>query len=147
TAGSVSTLNLGCLPARHAVFEWNMYVPAYGETIQSLPFLTLGGRSCIEKGYDIGEMLAEKETVHTRLARHGVRSIQLAHRSYARSPYNAIVSAGAEIIEHRTLPEALVQLKDLIAGTPDRALISLYWAGLDTAAHLHGPGSAVFEAE
>ena len=149
TAASVSTLNLGCLPARHAVFEWNMYVPAYGETIQSLAFSTLGSRSvsCTEKGYDVNEMVVERETIHQRLAHHKVRSIQLAHRSYARSPYNKIVSAGAEVIEHRTLVEAVVQLKDVLSATPDPAFISLYWAGLDTVAHIFGPGSTMHEAE
>src|SRR5215467_8433342 len=38
TSASVSTLNFGVLPAEHAVYEWNIYVPAYGEVIQSLPF-------------------------------------------------------------------------------------------------------------
>ena len=150
TAASISTLNLGCLPARHAVYEWNMYVPDFGETIQSLAFSTLGRRaeSCSVKGYNAADMVIEHETVHQRLARHGVRSIQLSHRSYARSPYNRIVSAGAEVISHRTFPEALVRLRRVLA-TPrkDKALITLYWAGLDTSAHEFGPDSAEFEAE
>jgi Type I phosphodiesterase / nucleotide pyrophosphatase len=149
TAASVSTLNLGCLPARHAVFEWNMYVPAYGETIQSLAFATLGRRSisCVTKGYDPRDLMVEHETMHQRLARHGVRSLQLAHRNYARSPYNTIASAGAEVIAHSTLPEALVQLRHVLAATQEKALINLSWAGLDTAAHFFGPGSAVHDAE
>lgn len=149
TSASISTLNLGCLPARHALYEWNMYVPAYGETIQSLAFSTLGKHavSCVERGYDVKAMLAQHETMHHRLARHGGRSIQLAHRNYAYSPYNSLVSAGAEVIAHRTLPEALVQLKDLLEDAPDKALINLYWAGLDTAAHIYGPASPVYEAE
>lgn len=55
TSASISTLNLGCLPARHALYEWNMYVPAYGETIQSLAFSTLGKHAvpCVERGYDV----------------------------------------------------------------------------------------------
>lgn len=149
TAASVSTLNLGCLPARHAVYEWCIYVPAYGETIQSLPFSTLGQQaiSCVQKGYDIRDMLGEHETMHQRLAQHGVRSIQLAHCNYAHSYYNTIASNGAEVIAYRTLPEALVQLKSVLADTPDRALVNFYWGGLDTAAHIFGPGSPVHEAE
>ena len=34
TAASVSTLNLGVLPAEHALYEWNIYIPAYDEVIQ-----------------------------------------------------------------------------------------------------------------
>jgi Type I phosphodiesterase / nucleotide pyrophosphatase len=149
TAASVSTLNLGCLPARHAVYEWNMYVPDFGETIQSLAFATLGVRSvpCVAKGFDVREMVIEHETMHQRLARRGMRSIQLSHRNYAHSPYNGIASAGAEVIVHTTLPEALVQLKSVMATTPGKALINFYWAGLDTSAHTYGPGSPEHEAE
>jgi hypothetical protein len=149
TAASVSTLNLGCLPAKHAVYEWQMYVPAFGETIQSLAFMTLGPQAvpCGGVGFDVADLVIERETVHQRLAAHGVRSIQLAHAAYAHSPYNRIASAGADVITHRTLPEACVQLRDVLAGTTGKALIQLYWAGLDTAAHIHGPGSAVHEAE
>ncbi len=53
TAASVSTLNLGVLPSQHALYEWNIYVPAYGEVIQSLAFSPLGRRApdaCLEQG-------------------------------------------------------------------------------------------------
>ena len=33
TGASVSTMNLGVLPAVHALYEWNVYIPAYGEVI------------------------------------------------------------------------------------------------------------------
>jgi Type I phosphodiesterase / nucleotide pyrophosphatase len=149
TAASVTTLNLGTLPAEHAVYEWNLYVPAFGETIQSLAFSTLGrdAVSCVSKGFDVGDMVVGRETMHHRLARHGVRSVQLAHRNYAHSPYNQIVSSGADVITHATLPEALVHLKDLLAADDEPALINFYWAGLDTSAHIFAPGSAVHEAE
>jgi hypothetical protein len=92
-------------------------------------------------------MVTAHETMHQRLQRNGARSIQLAHRNYAFSPFNSIVSAGAEVIPHRTLPEALVHLRDVLVAAPDRTFINLYWAGLDTAAHLFGPNSPVHEAE
>src|SRR5262245_21324846 len=115
TAASVSTLNLGVLPAQHALYEWNVYIPAYGEVIQSLAFTPLGRHppdACARAGYDLGKLLEVHETVHQRLGRKGVRSIQFAHRSYATSAYNSIASAGAEMVRHSTLAEALVQLKE-----------------------------------
>jgi hypothetical protein len=150
TAASVSTMNLGVLPSRHALYEWNVYIPAYGETIQSLAFSPLGQRAsdlCLRKGYDPAQLLEVHETVHQRLARHGVRSIQFAHRSYAGSAYNSIASAGAAVIGHGTLAEALVQLKAAIADTRCKALFGFYWASIDTIAHLYGPGTAYHAAE
>ena len=150
TAASVTTMNLGVLPARHGIYEWNMYVPAYGEVIQSLPFAVLGQGpgSAATRGFDPAALFAAPlPTAHQRLAAHGVASYQLAHRSYAGSPYNAIASKGAQIVPYGTLAEALVSLDRLIAEVPGKAFINFYWAGLDTAAHTHGPGSPEHDAE
>ncbi len=148
TAASISTLNLGVLPSAHALYEWNVYIPAYGEVIQSLAFATLGTKptSCVQRGYDPGALLTTHETIHTRLARHGVRSVQLSHADYAGSPYNRIIAAGAEVVPHRSLDEALGHLRGRLDVPPaDKELIGFYWAGLDTVAHMHGPSSPKFE--
>jgi predicted AlkP superfamily pyrophosphatase or phosphodiesterase len=150
TAASVTTLNLGVLPGAHAVYEWNIYVPAYGEVIQSLAFAPLGRRapdSCLDRGYDPAAMLAVHETVHQRLQRRGVRSIQFAHRNYADSAFNGIATAGAEIVRHSTLAEALVQLKEALLQVPGKALLGFYWAAIDTIAHIYGPGTPHHAAE
>lgn len=150
TAASVSSINFGVPPARHGIYEWNMYVPAFGEVIQSLPFALLGGKpgSAAGKGYQAtGLFTGPLQTAHERLAAHGVASIQIANRSYAGSPYNAIASRGAEIVPYGTLAEALVALDDVISTRPGKAFVNVYWAGLDTAAHLHGPGSGQHHAE
>jgi hypothetical protein len=149
TAASVSTLNLGVLPSAHSLYEWNVYIPAYGEVIQSLAFAPLGqgADACLRKGYDPAAMLTVRETVHQRLARRGVRSIQFAHRSYARSAYNAVACAGAEVVPHGTLAEALVQLKEALLAVEGKALLGFYWAAIDSIAHMYGPGSAHHAAE
>ncbi len=150
TAASVSTMNLGVLPAAHALYEWNIYIPAYGEVIQSLAFCPLGRHpqdACRAKGYDPARLLEVHETVHQRLGRHGVRSIQFAHRSYAGSAYNTVASAGASIVRHSTLAEGLVQLKEALLAATDKAVLSFYWAAIDSIAHVHGPGPTFHAAE
>jgi hypothetical protein len=150
TAASVSTLSLGVLPAQHACYEWNMYVPAYGEVIQSLAFAPLGRRStdaCRDKGYDPAALLNVHETVHQRLGRAGVRSIQCAHRDYAGSVYNSMVSAGSEPVVHSTLAEGLVQLKEAVEQVDGKALLGFYWGAIDNIAHLYGPGTPYHAAE
>lgn len=150
TAASVTTMNLGVLPAQHAIYGWSIYVPAYGEVIQTLPFMPLGRHprdACLEKGYAIEDMFACHETAHQRLGRHGVRSIQFAHRDYSASAYNSVASAGAEIIPHFTLAEAMVQLKEAITSLEGKAWLNFYWASLDSIAHAYGPGSKYHAAE
>jgi hypothetical protein len=150
TAASVTTMNFGVLPSVHALYEWNMYVPAYGEVIQSLPFCPLGPRvpeSCLAKGCDPKELLVSRETIHRRLKKSGVRSIQFCHRSYADSSFNRLANEGAEVVRHHSLAEALVQLKEAVEGTTERAWLSLYWAGIDSVGHAYGPGSKHHKAE
>jgi hypothetical protein len=150
TAASVATMNLGVLPSVHSLYEWNVYIPAYGEVIQSLAFAPLGPHapdSCLRKGYDPAALLTARETVHQRLAQHGVRSIQFAHRSYARSAFNSIACVGAEVIAHGTPAEALVQLREALLAVEGKALLGFYWAGIDTIAHMYGPGSPHHAAE
>ena len=150
TAASVSTLNLGVLPSQHALYEWNIYVPAYGEVIQSLAFTPLGRHApdaCVKKGYDPARLLEVHETVHQRLARQGVRSIQFSNVSYADSAFNRIASAGAVVVRHGTLAQALVQLKEALVATEGKAALGFYWAAIDTIAHIYGPGTSYHAAE
>jgi predicted AlkP superfamily pyrophosphatase or phosphodiesterase len=150
TAGSVSTLNIGVLPAAHALYEWNIYIPTYGEVIQSLAFTPLGRHprdACLKKGYDPGALLEVHETLHLRLGRHGVRSVQFSHSNYAGSAYNRVAGAGAEVVVHGTPAEALVQLKQALLQTRGKALLSVYWAAIDTIAHIHGPSTPYHAAE
>lgn len=149
TSASVSTLNLGVLPSVHALYEWNIYIPVYGEVIQSLAFCPLGRHAqdaCLTKGYDPAKLVETHETMHQRLARAGVPSIQFSHQSYADSASNAIISNGARVIKHATPGEAFVQMNEALARISGKALLSFYWATIDTVAHVYGPGSSQHEA-
>jgi hypothetical protein len=150
TTASVSTINLGVLPAIHALYEWKIYIPAYGEVIQPLPFMPLGSHvpeACAAKGYDPAALLAVSETVHERLARHGVRSIQFAPRAHVKSSYNCIVSKGAELVSHGTLAQAMLQLRQAVESVEGKAYFGFYWPSIDTIAHQYGPYSDFHEAE
>jgi hypothetical protein len=150
TAASVTTMNLGVLPAEHACYEWNLYVPAYGETIQSLPFCPLGSRqsdACLEQGFNPRAMFAVHETIHQRLASYGVRSLLFAHQSYAKGAVNQVFNAGAELYEYSTLAEVLTQLKEAMANVKGKAWFNVYWGGIDHIGHGYGPGTSYFNAE
>jgi hypothetical protein len=150
TSASVSTLNLGVLPAVHALYEWNIYIPAYGEVIQPLPFTPLGSHvpeACAAKGYDPAALLAVSETVHERLARHGVRSIQFTPRAHAKSSYNRFVSKGAVLVPHGTLAEAMLQLRQAVESVDGKASFGFYWPSIDTIAHQYGPYGDFHAAE
>src|SRR5262249_49456466 len=60
---------------------------------------------------------------------------------------NRIASAGAELVRHSTLAEALVQLKEALLTVDDKVLLGFYWAAIDTIAHGYGPGTPHHAAE
>jgi predicted AlkP superfamily pyrophosphatase or phosphodiesterase len=45
------------------------------------------------------------------------------------------------------LAEALVQLKERLAEITGKAWLSLYWGGIDSICHVHGPGTSYHAAE
>jgi predicted AlkP superfamily pyrophosphatase or phosphodiesterase len=138
TAASVTTLALGALPARHAIYEWNIYVPAYGEVVTPLLFSPIGVHkrdACAAKGYDPQLMFAERETMHTRLAAHGVRSIQVVNHEYIPGSYNRLIAEGAQIIPHGTLATGLLSLRRAVETTEGRAFFGFYWPDIDSIAH------------
>jgi hypothetical protein len=150
TSASVTTLNLGVLPAEHGLYEWNVYIPAYGEVIQTLPFTPVGSHTrelCLRKGYDPAALFAMSETLHEKLARRGVKSFQFAHRNHSDSSYNRMICRGAEVIGHNTLAEAMVQLKEAVETVKGKAWFNFYWASIDSIAHQYGPGSQYQDAE
>lgn len=150
TSASISTINLGVLPARHALYEWAIYIPEYGEVIQTLPFMPLGSHQrdlCRERGFDPGKMLAVHETVYERLARHGVKSVQVLKQELIASSYNSIVSRHAELIPHITLSEGLLHLRHAIEATPGKGYFYFYWPSVDTIGHKYGPVSDFHAAE
>lgn len=150
TSASVSTMSLGVLPSRHALYEWNIYIEAYGEVIQSLPFSPLGMHGldgCRAKGYDPTLLLREHETVYQRLSRRGVTCLQFVNRGYAQSAYNVQIAVGARQIEHRTLAEALVAMRQALEEPAGRRYLTFYWGDIDSIGHVYGPGSAYHAAE
>jgi hypothetical protein len=143
-------MNFAVLPAEHAMYEWNIYVPAYGEVIQSLIFSPLGdhrAEGCAQLGFDPDARLNVRRTLHQRLAEHGVRSIQFTLGDYAASSYSKLALAGAEVVPHRFLSEAFVQLREAVETVDGKALLSFYWASIDSVAHQYGPGSRFHAAE
>jgi hypothetical protein len=150
TSASISTINLGVLPARHALYEWGIYIPDYGEVIQSLPFTPLGSGErelCRKSGYDPSKLLAVHETVYQRLARHGINSVQFLKSDLTGSSYNSIVSQGAQLVPHNTLAEGLLQVRQAVEAAEGRNYFYFYWPSVDTMGHKYGPGSDFHAAE
>jgi predicted AlkP superfamily pyrophosphatase or phosphodiesterase len=150
TSASVSTMNLGVLPAKHALYEWQAYIPEYGEVIYTLPFMPIGSNirdSCKAEGHDPAKLLAVHETVYQRLAPHGVKSYQVMERALTSSSYNTIASQGATMVPYTTLAEGMLKLRQAVEASQDKSYFYFYWPSIDSITHKYGPGSDFQAAE
>jgi len=150
TAASISTINLGVLPSKHALYEWNIYFDEYSTVIQSLLFSPLGQKKrdkCLDLGYDPRFLLNYRETFYQKLKRKGVKSYQIVSKDYAHSAYNKLISRGGEIVSFSTLAEALTNLQLKIKEEKNKAYFYFYWGKIDSIGHEYGPFSLQFQNE
>ena len=149
TTASITTLNLGVLPTHHALYEWFVYIPAYGAVIQTLPFMPVGVYqldACLDLGCDPAHLLAHHDTFYQRLGRQGVRAVQFLSQEYTTSAYNRVASAGAEVAPFASLEGGLTAIKEAITHAAQPSYLGFYWDRIDAAGHDFGPGSPEHEA-
>jgi hypothetical protein len=75
------------------------------------------------------------------LAKQGIASCVLAHNEYTPSTYSDIIYAGATPVGYRTLSEALVNLRLLLAEQRKPMYYVLFFDRLDALCHKYGPNA------
>jgi hypothetical protein len=86
-------------------------------------------------------------TIYQQLAQHGIASVIFQHREYTPSTFSEIAFAGAKAIGYNTLPEALVNLRQLLAEQRKPTYYVLYFDRLDALCHEYGPNAPQVAAE
>lgn len=149
TAASVSTVCLGVLPSRHALYEWNLYIEAYNAVIQTLPFCPIDNRT-LDYGlildYDPKHLLSYKTTIYEELEKQKIKSYMILNSEYFDSSYSKLVSRGSKILPFGDLPEALEKTRQVLQ-KGEKSYIYFYWDKIDSIAHRLGPGSKEHEGE
>lgn len=150
TAASVTTFHTGVLPAQHALYEWNLFIPEYDDVIQTLVFSPLGEKAqdrCRELGYDPGKLFNQGETLVGKLENRGVKTIQFLPQSYTGSGYNSQTGRGGSSVQpYRSVGEALSQIKETIRQASGPTFLYFYFPEIDGAMHSSGPESAEAKA-
>ncbi len=149
TAAHVTTMQSGLPVGQHGVYEWYFYEPQLDRLIAPLLYSFAGDRDreTLTRSGIQPTQLFPQHTLYQTLAAAGVHSYILNDRAYVHSPYSEVLGVGATLIGHRNLPEALVQLQQLRATQTGKAYYYLYFAGIDSTGHAHGPDSPFFDAE
>jgi hypothetical protein len=149
TSAHVTTIHTGLEVGASGVFEWNYYEPALDAMISPLLFSFCGDRerdTLRPTGVDPARIYPASP-FYRGLREAGVQPFVFQHHSYAGSPYTRVVAADAQVVSYRTLPEALTLLADLRAAQRGKAYYNLYFDGVDSVCHLHGPASRHVDAE
>jgi hypothetical protein len=145
----VTTIHTGLPVGQNGVYEWQYYEPQLDAIIAPLLFSFAGTkeRDTLKPTGMEPKKLFPNRTIYQDLQQHGVKSYLFQHREYTPSTYSDIVFQGAEVRPYKTLPEALVNMRALLAQPRPASYFFLYYDRLDGICHKYGPNSPQLEAE
>ena len=149
TASELTTIHTGEPVGKHGVFEWNYFEPEVGGVITPLLFSRAGTpeRDTLKLEGFKPQRLLPKATFYQRLKRLGIRTTIFQHREYTPSTYSNAVFSGATTHGYKTLPEAMVNLGELLSKQDPPAYFFLYFDKVDAIGHEYGPESPQMTAE
>jgi hypothetical protein len=149
TAAAMTTIHTGMPVGKHGIFEWNYFEPELDAIIAPLLFSYAGTpeRDTLKQAGVKPQRLFPATTFYQELKRLGVSANIFQHREYTPSTFSNIVFSGATARGYRTLPEALVNLGDLLSKQAPPVYFFLYFEKIDAIGHEYGPESAQVSAE
>lgn len=149
TTAALTTINTGLLPEEHALFEWHLYLEEIDLVIKSLPFSRVGEEKqdgLLKEGVN-PKILFRGKTIYQVLKEAGIASFTFNNKSHAESCYSKLVHQGSERIPFSSLSNLMVILRKILEEEKGPAYFYIYWEGLDSVSHHHGPDSKEYEAE
>jgi len=149
TAAHVTTIHTGLPVGVSGVYEWIYYEPSLDMTITPLLFSHAGTkeRDTLKNKKAQPATLYPQGIFYPELRRRGITPYVFGSHEYTPSTYSSAVMEGAELRGYKTLPEALVNVGELIEKQTNPAYIYLYFDKIDALCHEYGPTSAQVEAE
>ena len=149
TAAHITCLHTGLEVGQSGVYEWQYYEPQLDAVITPLLFSYAGTkeRDTLKPTGIAPERIYPTATLYQALAKSGIASYIIQHGEYTPSTYSDVVFAGATALGYRTLPEALVNLRLLLAQQRKPTYYVLYHDRFDALCHEYGPNSPQVEAE
>ena len=149
TAAHVTAIHTGLPPAQSGVYEWYYYDPEVDAMIAPLLFSEAGTkwREGLQARRVDPTKLYPTQTLYQELQAYGVNSYVFQPSAFTPSTYSNVVLQGAEVMPYRTLSEALVNLRLLLAQRNAPSYFFVYFDAIDAIGHYYGPGSPQIHAE
>jgi predicted AlkP superfamily pyrophosphatase or phosphodiesterase len=151
TDAALISLRTGRPPAEHGWLAYELYLREMGiaaNAIKLVPVWSRQNDQLLKWGLD-AENLVPLPTLAQHLASGGVATKAVLSTFFIKSGFSRMLYQGFdEIRGHAHASDFWVQIRHLLAETRgERALITAYWSGLDTLAHVYGPGTEPWQAE
>jgi len=148
TAAHVTTIHTGQTVGQSGVFEWFYYEPQVDRIIAPLLFSYAGDNARDTLKGDVkATKLYPHNTFYQDLGTQGVDSHIFGVRDYTPSTFTNVVMKGASLHSFKTLPEALVNLGNLLESSKGPTYVNFYLDAIDGTFHKYGPTSPQTEAE
>lgn len=151
TTAHVTCIHTGQAVGQSGLYEWHMYDPKLDGMITPFMFSFSGDRvaeTLKPLPIQASDLYPPKTTFYQTLAELGIHSVMLQHKALFNSTYSQYVLRGiSEIISHKTLPEAMVNLRVALAHQQQPTYYFFYYSTIDTICHDYGPDSPQLAAE
>jgi Type I phosphodiesterase / nucleotide pyrophosphatase len=147
TTAHVTTMHTGLPVAAHGLYEWRVWEPALRRVITPLLFSFAGDGTrdtLADSGLDPRAMLPQGPSFYQRLAARGIPSLVWSPVRFSPSTYDRVAARGATMTTYDELADGVRALRAAVAAH-ERCYAYLYFDGIDTAGHLHGPSSPEFD--
>jgi hypothetical protein len=152
TAAAITTLNTARTPQEHGNIAYFIWLEEFAQVTQMLrwgPGQTRRGSYFDDRSIDPRHYV-KVGSVHARLRHRGAVSWVIEPEIFRMEAMTKMHAAEADYAGY-SLPSTMsVRLRQLLAQRPwgdAPAYVYAYWAGIDTAGHLHGPQSAEHATE
>ncbi len=145
TSAVLTTLWTGRLPAEHGIIGYELFLKEFGLTANMIfhsvaSFINDAG-SLYRAGFD-PETFLPVPTIGPLLTEHGVKSFAFQHSSISASGLSRMLLKNVTGIAFESPEDLWRSVTQVYEQNRDHPTYSyIYWSGLDTFSHHHGPGS------
>lgn len=149
TAAHVTSINTGLPVGESGVYEWFYYEPKLDAVIAPLLFSFARDkeRGTLESINANPAELFPKKTIYKSLKKVGVESNVFLPSEFIKSPYNNIVSAGANLYPYISPAEGLTAMAEMLKNTSKKSYYFFYYGKIDSIGHEYGTGTSYFDSE
>ena len=150
TVAALATLATGLSPLAHGLIGYRLYLREAASITNMIRFSLVGSNhdaSAIDAGLDPDSLLPGI-TFYEKLRRQDVESHVLLPRGITKSGLSQVLYRGCTRVHPvSSIGDLCVAARDIANEGSGKRLLTLYWPGLDSVAHVRGPDSDAYLAE